>query len=241
MITPQWPAPKNIQAYSTLRYPGHSLGVYTGCNLALHVGDNATHVLANRQQIISQAQLPAEPKWLNQTHSATAILAETISEFNTPPDADACYTQKTNTVCIIMTADCLPILITNKQGTEIAAVHAGWRGLANGIIESTLTALSSNPEDLLIWIGPSISQPHYEVGEDFYHAFTYQQAFQPIQNNKWLADVPLLAKQRLIQLGVHSDDIYLSNECTYAHPAHYFSYRRDNITGRMASFIYMNE
>ena len=239
-----WPAPKNIKAYCTTRYPGKSIGPYSEFNLALHVGDDKEHVLANRQDLMQRANLPSSPKWLNQTHSNIALLAETISS-EIAPNADASYTQKQNEVCVVMTADCLPILVTNKAGTEVAAIHAGWQGLAAGVIENTLLKLSSKPSELLIWIGPSIHQANYEVGEDFYAKFseTHSQieldaAFVP-HAKKWLANVPLLAVQRLIRLGVNFNDIYLSKECTYAHSGRYFSYRRDGVTGRMASLIWL--
>lgn len=247
LLIPSWPAPNNIRAYSTLRYPGESHGVYAGFNLALHVGDEKSQVLANRHDLIDYANLPSTPKWLNQTHSNIALLAETISS-DIVPNADASYTQKSDQVCVVMTADCLPILVTNKEGTEVAAIHAGWQGLAAGVIENTLSALTSRPESLLVWIGPSIHQPNYEVGEDFYARFSETHSQKELeaafvlnnQQQKWLADVPLLAKQRLIRCGVNPQDIYLSNECTYANSKRYFSYRRDGITGRMASFVFIN-
>lgn len=220
--------------------------MYDAFNLALHVGDNPEHVLNNRLDLRRYAHLPSEPKWLSQTHSDIALSAETIEE-NSFPVADASFTQKANTVCVIMTADCLPILVTNTQGTEVAAIHAGWQGLANGVIENTLAKLTSKPEELLIWIGPSIHQANYEVGEDFYAAFAtdhslleMRAAFAVQKNKKWLANVPLLALQRLKRLGVPEKNIYLSQACTYANPEKYFSYRRDGVTGRMASFIWID-
>lgn len=242
---PQWAAPKNIRAYSTLRFPGKSVGNYAEFNLALHVEDHPESVLQNRHDLTRDLNLPAIPKWLNQTHSNLALLAESISS-DIAPNADASFTKKSNEVCVVMTADCLPILVTNKTGTEVAAIHAGWQGLAKGVIENTLSALSSPVESLLIWIGPSISQKYYEVGEDFYACFAknhdaqeMQTAFAIQSNKKWLANVPLLAVQRLTRLGVLQNNIYLSNECTYANPEKYFSFRRDGVTGRMASLIYI--
>ncbi len=247
-ITPNWSAPSHIKAYTTLRYPGHSQAPYAGNNLAFHVGDNKSHVQMNRQAMRQALHLPDEPKWINQTHSTIALLAENISS-NETITADASFTQQPNTICVVMTADCLPILVTNKEGSEVAAIHAGWRGLAEGIIENTLASLQSTSDTLIVWIGPSVSQPHYEVGDDVYNAFAahhslseMQQAFQKkpmIEQQKWFADVPLLAYQRLLRLGVHSDSIYLSNECTYAQSDRYFSYRRDGVTGRLASMIFI--
>jgi YfiH family protein len=249
LLTPKWSVPSHIKAYTTLRSPGYSEGPYAGFNLGLHVGDNESDVRANREILRQKANLPSEPKWTNQVHSNIAVLAETISD--TPPvTADASYTKKTNTICVVLTADCLPILVTNTEGSEVAAIHAGWRGLANGIVENTLATLASSPETLMVWVGPSISQPYYEVGEDFYATFSKfhtkeecHQAFKQKPNKetpKWLADVPLLAYQRLVKIGVQPQHIYLSNECTYAHEDRYFSYRRDGVTGRMASMIFID-
>lgn len=245
LLTPAWPAPTNVKSYSTLRYPGKSAGVYDAFNLALHVGDNPEQVLNNRHDLRRYAHLPSEPKWLSQTHSDIALYAETIEE-NSFPVADASLTQKANVVCVVMTADCLPILVVNKSGTEVAAIHAGWQGLAKGVVENTLVKLKSQPEELLIWIGPSIHQAHYEVGEDFYEEFAknhslleMRAAFSVQKNKKWLANVPLLALQRLTRFGISEKNIYLSQECTYANPEKYFSYRRDGVTGRMASLIWI--
>jgi YfiH family protein len=247
IIRPSWPAPQNISACTTLRYPGKCVAPYEGLNLALHVGDNPVVVLENRYDLHNFLNLPQEPRWLNQTHSNIALLAETISA-DSPPSADASFTQKNNTVCVVMTADCLPILVTNTDGTEVAAIHAGWQGLAKGVIENTLSKLHSKPEELMIWIGPSIQQAHYEVGEDFHAAFAKNHSLEEMHaafviqsNQKWLANVPLLAIQRLTRFGVQEKSIYLSNECTYANPEKYFSYRRDGVTGRIASLIFISD
>ena len=247
---PHWPAPACIKAYTTVRTAGYSNEPYHSFNLALHVGDNELDVLNNREKLKNDLKLPAEPKWINQTHSNIAVLAKTISDKKVIT-ADASYTQENNTVCAVLTADCMPILVTNQAGTEIAAIHAGWKGLADGIIESALSALKSSLKELLIWIGPSISQAHYEVGKDFYDAFISHHTEQEIAHAfhrkptsdtlKWLADVPLLATQRLTKLGVLSKNIYLSHECTYKHADRYFSYRRDGITGRIASLIWIEK
>lgn len=242
---PSWSVPANIKAYITLRYPGKSTGKYQAFNLALHTGDHLDHVLQNRRDLVHDAHLPELPRWLNQTHSNIALRAETISP-HIPPTGDASFTHKKEIVCVVMTADCLPILVTNTQGTEVAAIHAGWQGLAQGIVESTLSQLSSASSSLLVWIGPSIQQPYYEVGKDFYETFAKNHdaqemsaAFSQQTPDKWLANVALLAVQRLMRMGVAEKNIYLSHECTYAHAEKYFSYRRDGVTGRMASLIWM--
>lgn len=248
LLTPNWPVSSHIRAFTTLRHSGFSEAPFASFNLALHVGDKEADVRANREALTKQAHLPSEPKWINQVHSNIAVLAETINASESTT-ADASYTKQPNIICTVLTADCLPILVTNQKGTEVAAIHAGWRGLANGIIENTLHALQSSSDSSIIWIGPSISQPYYEVERDFYDAFTSfhteeecHQAFHKqshTEPTKWLANVPLLAYQRLIKLGVQPHNIYLSHECTYAHPERYFSYRRDGITGRIASMIFI--
>lgn len=237
-IIPQWPAPKHIKAYSTTRNGGMSVGRYASFNLGLHVGDKDAMVLYNRTHLQQLCHIPSEPKWLQQVHSDIAIDAAQITA-NTA--ADASYTSKFNTVCVIMTADCLPILITNQKGSEIAAIHAGWRGLAAGIVENTLKQLNSPPQDLMAWIGPGIGPQHYEVGSDVYQHFAssprdVSPAFLP-HEDKWLANMPKLAEQRLLAAGVQQ--IYHSNECTYSQPSKYFSYRREGITGRMATLIWI--
>ncbi len=246
LLIPTWPAPKNVRAYTSLRYPGNSMGQYAAFNMAMHVGDTSHDVLINRADFMSYAQLPQEPKWLHQTHSDIAWSAEMIST-ERPPIGDASFTSQKDTVCVVMTADCLPILVSNNKGTEVAAIHAGWQGLAKGVVESTLSQLNSAAESLLIWIGPSIQQSYYEVGEDVYAEFArchsgaeMRAAFLTQKHQKWLANVPLLAVQRLVRCGVLLKNIYLSNECTYANPDKYYSYRRDGMTGRMASAIFIS-
>lgn len=243
---PAWPVPKKVKAYSTLRYPGFSHEIYSGFNLAYHTGDDVNSVSKNRLELMNYLDLPSQPKWLNQVHSAEVLLAEHISEQNSP-FADASYTKKTGLVCVVMTADCLPILITNKQGTEVGAIHAGWQGLSKGIVENMFDQFNIKAEEALIWMGPCIGSDCYEVGEEVYLAFSnyhslseMKMAFRLKADKKYLANVPLLASQRLIRLGVSRENIYLSQECTYSCPEKYFSYRRDGLTGRMASLIYLD-
>ena len=244
LLKPQWPAPKNIHAATTQRYPGVSQHAYAGLNVAEHVGDDPAQVAANRHLLRHAACLPQEPKWLQQTHSTRALRAETIAE-GARPQADATYTQHADVVCVVMTADCLPILVTNTAGSEVAAIHAGWQGLAAGIVEQTLAQLASPPASLLIWIGPAIQAAQYRVGIEVYTAFATRHspaelraAFVPITVDQWYANLPRLACQRLQACGVRLHNIYVADACTAGQPQHYFSYRRDGVTGRMASFIY---
>ena len=182
--------------------------------------------------------MPGEPCWLNQVHGNNAIHID--GGYQTT-DADASYTQQSNVICTVLTADCLPILVCDHSGTEIAAIHAGWRSLASGIIENTLAKFSAAPDHLLVWLGPCISAAVYEVSGEVYTQFVSQhpaakEAFIPTRKQHWLANLPLLAEQRLHALGLKQ--IYRSTLCTFQDEEQFFSYRRDGATGRMASFIY---
>lgn len=239
VIKPNWPAPVMIKAYTTTRIGGVSQNNFTSFNLAAHVEDDITAVNKNRVLLRKQLGLPNEPLWLTQVHGIEAVQAEL---YQNTVIADASYTQKSNTVCTVLTADCLPVLICDRTGTCVAAIHAGWKGLAAGVIEATLEKLPVNTKDLLAWLGPAIGSTAFEVGEDVINLFIKheqqaEQAFKSFKNNKWLANIYLLAKQRLMQLGV--DSIYGGEFCTYTQAEKFFSYRRDKQTGRMASLIWI--
>ena len=234
-----WPAPKNITALSTTRYSGFSQPPYDLNNLGLHVGDNETHVLQNRQQLVELLQLPCEPVWLEQTHSTTCVIAEKDANRN----ADAAISHSDLHPLIILTADCLPITLCNVQGTEIAAIHAGWRGLFNGIVENTIEKMNSNVSDLLAWIGPAICHKCYEVGEEVYLAFTTKYplsktAFEP-RNGKWLANLPKIAEIVLNSKGIKA--VYQSGLCTFELKNEFYSYRRESQTGRIGTLIWFND
>lgn len=219
-ITPNWPAPENIHAFCTTRL--------LGC---MTVNDN-------QKTLSDLAKLPAEPNWLKQVHDNAVVIADQ-SSINTT--ADGSFTRKEKTVCVVRTADCLPILICNKQGTEVAALHGGWRSLSKGIIKQGTKQFSSTSEDLIAWLGPAIGPDVFEVGDDVHTAFTQQnpefsKAFRQ-HNHKWLANIFLIAEILLKQSGINH--IYSSNLCTYSNPEHFFSYRRNNQTGRMASLIWI--
>jgi len=231
----EWPAPSFIQAGTTLRQGGVSTGEYSSLNIATHVGDELTSVEKNRLRL----NLPNEPQWLEQVHSTKVILLP-HEEFI--PKADAAYTEKENIICSVMTADCLPLLITNKQGSCVAAIHAGWRGLCNGIIEATIQSLPAEPESLLVWLGPAIGPDVYEVGEEVYEAYTKanneaKQAFTSVSEKHWLFDIYKVAKLRLHSSGVKQ--VFGGDRCTFTEKDKFFSYRRDNVTGRMASMIWI--
>jgi YfiH family protein len=239
-LTPIWPAPSNVHAYTTTRQGGHSLAPYNSFNLADHVGDDITSVTKNRAILYHKLHLPSQPCWLEQTHSNVVVQAK---QGLLKTEADACYTSTPATVCLVLTADCLPILICNRTGTEIAAIHAGWRGLAAGIIENTLAKLTSPTCELMAWLGPAIGPSAFEVGAEVYEAFNRQnpsncQAFSPVRSERWYADLFGLAKLALARLGLTA--VYGGQYCTYSDAELFFSYRRDGQTGRLASLIWFD-
>ncbi|MCL4133069.1 UNVERIFIED_CONTAM: hypothetical protein GTU68_031452 [Idotea baltica] len=186
------------------------------------------------------ACLPESPRWLAQCHSIDVIDSDDWS-FNLT--ADGLYSSQSDRVCAVLTADCLPVLICNKAGTQVAAVHAGWRGLAEGILEQAISLFSGNRNDILIWLGPAIGSRHFEVGHDVVTAFTEhaseaELAFRQTDSSHFMADIYLLARQRLSAMGI--TEIYGGNLCTVSDPDHFFSYRRDNVSGRLASLIWIS-
>ncbi len=237
-ICPKWPAPQNIHALCTTRLGGVSGDPFDSFNLALHVGDNEQNVNANRKLLIEQAQLPQSPQWLSQTHSD--IVIEVTQRFKSTPEADASYTFQRGRVLAVMTADCLPILLCNRQGNWVAAVHAGWRGLAAGILIKAVKAYTGDSKDVMAWFGPAISQTAFEVGEDVLSAFlsNWSSAKQHFLSKgaKYHADLYGLARMQLQSLGVEA---FGGQHCTYHEKERFYSYRRDGETGRMASLIWI--
>jgi YfiH family protein len=237
MIVPNWNAPKNVKAFATTRIGGVSQAPYQGFNLGMHVGDNPELVQRNRQLIVEQLSMPSDPVWLNQTHSTDVVNIH--QQASNVIDADGAFTDVANRVCAVMTADCLPVLLCNAAGTKVAAVHAGWRGLANGILEQALTQFD---DDVLAWLGPAIGPSAFEVGGDVLQAFCDVDsraidAFTSGANEgKWLANIYQLATQRLHRAGVK--EVASSNLCTYSDAQRFYSYRRDGVTGRQATFIW---
>ena len=242
MIIANWSAPGHIQAVTTTRCGGNSLVPYAGNNLALHVGDSQQQVLANRQMI--RAKLPAEPVWLEQTHST--IICNIDDTQDEVPFADGSITTQVNKICSVMTADCLPILVCDSRGKQVAAIHAGWRGLANGIIESCINQFKDPAHLLHVWLGPAISPEHFEVGEEVFNTFVEQNpedivCFKSLsykfQADKYLANLYQLATARLNRLGIIK--VSGGDYCTFKQADQFFSYRRDGQTGRMASMIWI--
>lgn len=245
-IAPDWPAPANVRSYITTRVGGVSLSPYAGNNFGLHVGDNPGHVAANRAQLSAHLGLVESPQWLEQIHGVKVVHAKTDGVVRT---ADGSYSNQIGHACLVMTADCLPILLCDKQGTQVAALHCGWRSLAKGICARGLQKFNSKPCDLLAYLGPAISQPHFEVGVDVLEAFfkaarsqqhadqiasAFTSAQRPLH---FYADIYALARAELNALGVM--DIYGGNYCTFADERRFYSYRRDKTTGRMASLIWL--
>ncbi len=233
-LFPDWPAPSCIRAAVTLRSGGKSEGPYTSFNLAAHVGDDPEAVALNRQLLKERLNLPQEPLWLNQAHGSKVICAGTAFSF--PPVADASFTSSPNLVCAVLTADCLPILLTD--GHTVAAVHAGWRGILAGVIEQAL-AVPPWRKPPIAWLGPAVGPQAFEVGEEIKTAFLAKDpalalAFRP-QGERYLADIYLLARTILHRYQVKS---YGGGFCTFSDPERFFSYRRDGVCGRMASLIW---
>ncbi|MGC7559155.1 peptidoglycan editing factor PgeF [Pasteurella sp. PK-2025] len=241
VIKPNWQAPTNIRAFSTLRSGGVSQPPYASFNLGSHVGDDQNAVKNNRTLLMEQLHLPQAPLFLNQTHS-TKVLHLPHSE-KTNINADAVYTHQPNQVCLVMTADCLPVLFATQKGDEVAAAHAGWRGLCDGILEQTVAQFQAKPEQIIAWLGPAIGPEKFQVGEEVVAQFVAQQAeaqqafyADPLASNKYLGNLYLLATQRLNRLGI--SQLYGGDYCTFSQPDKFFSYRREKQTGRMASLIW---
>ena len=241
IIAADWPAAANITAFTTTRQGlGFSALPFYKFNLGSRCGDNATHVLQNRAALVSAYQLPSEPQWLHQVHGVD-VLRMGAGESDEPL-ADASATDRPNTVLAVLTADCLPVLFCNIEGTEIAAAHAGWRGLANGMLEATVAAMHSKPEQIMVWLGPAAGALRYEIGEDVRQAFLTasaeaESAFTPTRPGHCLIDMFAIARQRLQAVGVTR--VYGGEHCTIS-DTRFYSHRREQRTGRMASVIWMN-
>lgn len=238
-IIPDWLAPANVRALQTTRQGGVSNSPYDTLNLGSHVGDAPLAVARNRNLL--NTLLPSEPVWLEQVHGTAVASADAAG---CRVRADACIARQHAAVCVVMTADCLPVLLCDQQGSVVGAAHAGWRGLCNGVIEATVQAMEVAPQHLIAWLGPAISQEFFEVGEEVRTAFVAVQpqaasAFISGQSGKWLADIYALARLRLEAIGVAG--IYGGNYCTFRERERFFSYRRDGVTGRMGSFIWLEK
>jgi len=239
ILIPEWPAPKNVKALQTTRLGGVSGAPYDSLNLGDHVGDAPLAVERNR--MLLEPLLPSEPVWLKQVHGVAVADAAQATCW---PEADACVSAHPGAVCVVMTADCLPVLLCDQKGSVVSAAHAGWRGLCDGVIEQTVQAMKVPPATLMAWLGPAIGAQAFEVGDEVRAAFVARQpeavaAFVQGAPGKWLADIYQLAHLRLNALGITR--IYGGRLCTYTDRARFFSYRRDGVTGRMGTFIWLAE
>lgn len=240
-IKPNWPAPINVKAYTTTRSSGVSKSPYDSFNFSLVTGDNPNDVLMNRKKLVQKLNLPQEPFWLKQEHTNIAVQIET-NTLPTPVVADASFTRIAGTVPVVMTADCVPILVCDQKGTIVAAIHAGWKGIANGVIPATIEAMDTDPSQLLAWLGPAIGPKAFEVSQETYDVFCEKipeniSAFTQV-NDHFLANIYSLASISLRQAGVTK--IYGGEYCTFTQKDLFYSYRRDGEkTGRMASLIWL--
>ena len=237
-IDADWPAPSNIRAGTTLRRGGVSKNACKSLNLGEHVSDDSAAVIENRRRFAADCGLPSEPRWLHQIHSVNVANGAPLQP---DPGTDAMITREANTVCAVLTADCLPLVFAATDGSEVAVAHAGWRGLCNGILEATVAGMQTSPAEILAWLGPAISQPAFEVGAEVRDRFVERQAeatmhFVANTRGRFQADLYGLARQRLSALGVGG--VYGGGRCTYTEQENFFSYRRDGQCGRMATFIY---
>ena len=235
-IPADWPAPDNVVAGTTIRVGGASTGVFESLNLGAHVGDDPAAVAENRSRFVTMRDLPGEPDWLTQVHGTAVRVAGEPSA----AEADAAIARHPAAVVAVLTADCLPILLCARSGDEIAAIHGGWRGLAAGVITSTLSRMATAPDALMAWLGPAISQSAFEVGDEVRQAFVDLDAaagecFESNEQGRWQADLYGLARLQLRMAGVGA--VYGGEYCTHGDSSRFFSYRRDGECGRMASFV----
>lgn len=238
-IIPEWPAPPNVRALVTTRAGGVSAAPFASLNVGFSTEDAAAAVQENRRRL--REALPAEPRWLRQVHGADVVDAEAAID---RPAADASVARRPGTVCAVLIADCLPVLLCDREGSVVAAAHAGWRGLAAGVIDNTVRAMhaaGADPEGILAYIGPGIGPRAFEVGNEVREAYVRsdpdaRSAFVMHGEGKWLSDLPALVGRALGRCGVR--EVHGGNLCTYSDPQRFYSYRRDRMTGRMAALIW---
>ena len=238
-LIPEWPAPPRVKACSTTRNGGVSEGRFASLNLAAHVEDDVAAVKRNREILQATLSIPREPVWLSQVHGVRVVDA---AKADIDTQADASFSRQSGVACVVMTADCLPVLFTDREGSVVASAHAGWRGLLGGVLEQTVAAMQVPPENILAWFGPAIGPENFEVGDEVRDAYLKTDedtavAFLPSRPGHWWADIYELARLRLNRAGVRA--MYGGGLCTFADPDRFYSYRRDHVTGRMASLIWM--
>ena len=241
-----WPAPPGVRALTTLR---HGLGVspapYDAFNLGARCGDDPETVIENRRQLVSALQLPSSPRWLRQVHGVDVALEPRVAAGESDePEADAAVTTTPVTVLAILTADCLPVVLAARDGSAVAAAHAGWRGLADGVLEATVAAMTTPARDVVAWLGPAAGPRAYEIGEDVFDALVARDprattAFAPTRAGHWRVDLYALARLRLVDAGLHASSLHGGGLCTISDPQRFFSHRRDRVGGRMATLAWI--
>ncbi len=237
-LEPDWPVPANVRAVMTTRPGGASAGSYASFNLAAHVGDLPDAVAENRRRLREALDLPAEPEWLAQVHGAEVA----VVHGRMPDQADAAVAFAPGAVAAVMVADCLPVFLASRDGDRIGLAHAGWRGLAAGVVGATVEALDTDPARLIAWLGPCIGPDAFEVGAEVRAAFTASDPasaadFRAGRAGHWFADLPALARRALARAGIA--DVHGGTHCTVSEPARFYSYRRDGRTGRMAALLWL--
>ena len=251
LLLADWPAPPGVVAFTTLRRgAGVSVAPFDTFNVGARCGDDACAVASNRAELAHRAGLPSPPRWLRQVHG-TGVLrsdapaaAATAGDVEAEPEADAAVASAPGTVLAILTADCLPVVFAARDGSEVAAAHAGWRGLADGMLEATLAAMHTPPGDVIAWLGPAAGPAHYEIGGDVRDAFLahsaqVEAAFVATRPGHWRVDLYALARQRLQAAGMNPADIHGGDQCTIADPSRWYSHRRDRRSGRMATLVWI--
>jgi len=239
-LIPDWPAPARVRALVTTRAGGVSSGSCASLNLGTRCGDDAVAVAENRARLA--ARLPSEPVWLRQVHGIAVADADAARAAGDEPEADASVARHAGTVCAVLVADCMPVVFADEAATVVAVAHAGWRGLAAGVLEATLEAMRVRPESVLAWLGPAIGPRVYEVGDEVRAAFIARdlqagKAFVPTRPGHWLLDLYLVARQRLAARGVQR--VSGGGFCTYSDAPRFFSHRRDGRSGRMAAVAWL--
>ena len=239
-LCPTWPVSGRVKACISTRLGGYSLPPYDSMNLALHVGDDELRVMKNRNELQKRLNIPSEPAWLEQVHGANVVVVER-NLF--PCKADAAISFEAAHVCAVMVADCLPVLFCDRRATRVGAAHAGWRGLAAGVLENTVRALDCDPAQLHAFLGPAIGPDAYQVGNSVRDAFLtkhdqYALCFLPDNRGTWRANLYQLARLKLQSVGVRN--ISGGSHCTYYDHKHFFSHRRETNTGRIAALIYLD-
>ena len=237
-----WPAPPGVRALTSTRFGlGVSRAPFDACNLGARCGDDVEAVAENRRQLEAALQLPSTPRWLKQVHGIDVAAEPGFDE----PEADAAVTRVPGTVLAILTADCLPVVFASRDGSEIAAAHAGWRGLAAGVLEATVAAMRTPPSQVQAWLGPAAGPALYEIGQDVFDAFVgrdpmAEAAFVATRPGHWKVDLPALARLRLQRAGLSLDAISGGRHCTLADPQRFYSHRRDRRTGRLATLAWIS-